>query len=371
MRFLLRLYVERHDTKYRAPVDRALRFVLESQHANGCWPQRHPMTNDSTRDGQPEFPAYDTFNDDVAAQNIDVLLMAYRVLGDERVLEPVRRAMDCFLLLELPPPQRGWSLQYSPDRKPAAARTYEPAGISTKTTAENIAELMNFYALTGDAKYLERVPAALDWLESVRLPESLVLKPNTYPELIAVGSNRPMFVHRRGSNVTNGAYYFDETPKKTITHSKQIREYDTASLRARYRELAALPVEKATAGSPLVTPKATPPERFLPRFFSDLELPLTNLTRPSARDAVSPERVDRLARELNEAGYWPAKLERVSHPYRGPAPREVAPGDFSETEVGDDYDTSPYRSNDAPLGISTRVFVKNLFALVRYVDTTR
>jgi PelA/Pel-15E family pectate lyase len=371
-RLLLRLFVERREPKYRIAVERALRFVLESQHANGCWPQRHPMTKESTRDGQPEYPGYDTFNDDVAAQNIDVLLMAYRVLGDDRVLEPVRRAMDCFLLLELPPPQPGWSLQYSPDRKPAAARTYEPAAVSTKTTAENIAELMNFYALTGDAKYLERVPAALDWLESLRLPGTPAGKPHAYPEFVAVGSNRPMFVHRRGSNVANGAYYFDENPQKTIVHSKQIREYDTAGLRARYRELKALPAAEVSADSALVASKTAPLERFLPRFFTDVDLPLSNLTHPRPKaDAISREHVERLARELDDAGYWPTRLERISHPYRGPSPREVAPGDFSETEVGDAYDTSPYRSDDAPLGISTRAFVKNLFALVRYVDATK
>ena len=193
--------------------------------------------------------------------------------------------MDCFLLLELPPPQPGWSLQYSPDRKPAAARSYEPAAVSTKTTAQNIAELMNFYALTGDAKYLERVPAALDWLESVRLLGTPEDTPHAYPEFLAVGSNRPMFVHRRGSNVANGVYYFDENPQKTIVHSKQIREYDTASLRARYRELRALPAAEVSADSPFVAPKAIPHERFLPRFFTGVELPLSNLThpRPSAR----------------------------------------------------------------------------------------
>jgi PelA/Pel-15E family pectate lyase len=366
-RFLLRLYAARGDEKFRAAAERAVRFILESQHENGCFPQRHPMAEASTKDGQPEFPRYDTFNDDVAAENIDVLLMVFRVLGDASVLEPVRRAMDCFLLLESPPPQAGWSLQYGPDGKPAAARTYEPAGLSTKTTVANIAELMNFYALTGDTKYLEKIPAALDWLESVRLPGTPKGAPAAYPAMVAVGSNRPMYVHRRGSNVTNGAYYFDENPQKTIVHSKQIRELDVEALRARYRELRALPREKATEGSPFLAPPATHGKRALPRFFTNLDLPLSDMTRRTPDEPVSRDHARRLVDEAKRTGYWPTKLERISHPYRGAGPREIAPGDFSETEVGDEWDTSPFRSDDAPIGISTRAYVKNMFALIRFL----
>jgi hypothetical protein len=327
------------------------------------------MTREYLKDGQPAFPGYFTFNDNVAAENIDVLLMVHRGLGDESVLEPIRRAMDCFLLLELLPPQPGWSLQYGPDLKPAAARTYEPVGLSTTTTERNVAELLNFYPLTGEAKYLERAPAALDWLESVRMRETPDGRHAGYPALVTVGSNRPRFVHRRGSNVTNGAYYFDDDPRKTIVHSKQIRNLDVEGLRARHRALLALPVGEATRGSPLLERPATPGKQALPRFFTGRELPMSDMTRRTAsEDSVSPERAITLSETLNDAGYWPTQLERISHPYQGPGPRAIAPGDFSETEVGDDYDTSPYRSGDAPLGISTKAFVKNLYLLVRYVD---
>jgi hypothetical protein len=275
--------------------------------------------------------------------------------------------MDCFLLLEHAAPQAGWSLQYGPDLEPAAARSYEPVGLSTTTTAENVAELMNFYALTGEAKYLERVPSALAWLESVRMQTASDGLPGGYPALVAVGTNRPMFVHRRGSNVTNGEYYFDDNPQKTIIHSKQIRKLDVEGLRARYLELRALKTSEGTRGSPLLEPPSRQGKQALPRFFTGLDLPMSDMTRRKPADPVSPESVARLADELSESGYWPTKLERISHPYRGPGPREIAPGDFSETEVGDEYDTSPFKSDDAPLGISTRAYVRNMSLLVRYV----
>jgi PelA/Pel-15E family pectate lyase len=371
-RFLLRLYVERRDEKYRPAVDRALGFILESQRSNGCFPQRHPMTKEYLRRGQPAFPGYLTFNDDVAAENIDVLLMAYRALGDSGVLRTIRRAMDCFLLLEQKPPQAGWSLQYGPDLKPAAARSYEPVGLSTTTTAENVAEILNFYALTGETKYLEPVPWALDWLESVRMPKTRIDEPNEYPALVALGSNRPMFVHRRGSNVVNGAYYFDEDSRKPIVHSKQIRKLDVEGLRARYLELNAMAPEQATRGSPFLASPATLGKGALPRYFTGLDLPMSDMTRRKApADPVSLEVAMSLTEELNEVGYWPTKLERISNPYRGPGPREVTPGDFSETEVGDQFDTSPYKSENAPIGISTRAYVKNMSKLIGYLDAAR
>jgi hypothetical protein len=196
-------------------------------------------------------------------------------------------------------------------------------------------------------------------------------QPGDYPALVTLRTNKPRFVHRRGSNVTNGAYYFDDNSQQTIIHSKQLRKLDVEGLRARYLTIAASQHAKGPRDSPLFAPKWTHGKENVPRFFTGLELPMSDMTLRLVRVDVSAESAEKLVRELNEAGYWPAKLERISNPYRGPGPREIAAGDFSETEVGDDWDTSPFKSDDAPLGISTRVFVRNLYSLVRYVDTSR
>ena len=79
MQLLLRIYMERRDPRYRAPLDRAIAFVLNSQYANGGWPQRWPHVR-----GYPAYARYITFNDDVAAENIGFLLMVYQSLGDAR-----------------------------------------------------------------------------------------------------------------------------------------------------------------------------------------------------------------------------------------------------------------------------------------------
>ena len=50
---------------------------------------------------------------------------------------------------------------------------------------------------------------------------------------------------------------------------------------------------------------------------------------------------------LNAEGYWPTELKAMSNPYRGDGPRQPAPGDFSQTRVGDETDTSPYHHRQA------------------------
>src|SRR5688572_9111335 len=71
--------------------------------------------------------------------------------------------------------------------------------------------------------------------------------------------------------------------------------------------------------------------------------PLAQLWAPSLSDAVAG---------LNEQGYWPARLGSTSHPFTRQAAREITPGDFSETHVGDETDTSPF-PDQTLTGIST------------------
>ena len=49
--FLLRLYVEKLDSRYKAPVDKAIQFVLDSQYPVGGWPQRFPLRYEFAKNG--------------------------------------------------------------------------------------------------------------------------------------------------------------------------------------------------------------------------------------------------------------------------------------------------------------------------------
>lgn len=353
MQLLLRIYVEKKDRKYRAPLDRAIRFVLDSQFANGGWPQRWPADRN--------FPAYAsliTFNDDVAAENIRFLLMVRQALGDRRVEEPIRRAMNVFVASRQPAPQAGWGLQHTLDLKPAAARSYEPRALATHTTAANIRQLLGFYKLTGETRFLDPIPEALDWLQSVRLAEGQERNGRAFPTFIEIGTNRPLYVHRRGSNVVNGTYYVDYSPEATIGHYSAFRAIDLPKLRRDYEKARATPPAKAAKDSALLAAGLKP----LPRFFVEGDAVGSDL---NAKGGQAPSV---LIGSLNAAGWWPTPLTATSNPYIGSGPKVPPPGDFRTSHVGDSSDTSPYPTQNPVTGISTGTYIANMAVLIRALE---
>jgi PelA/Pel-15E family pectate lyase len=367
-RLLLRMYLEKLDPKYKPALDRAIRFILDSQYPLGTWPQRFPLRYDFSHHGLPDYTSYPTFNDDVAAENIEFLIQCYQTLGDPSLLDPIRRGMHAFVATQLGPPQPGWALQFDHELRPAAARTYEPRALATHTTAQNIGILVRFYRLTGDTKFLARIPDALDWLEAVKLPPALATPQRTHPTFIEVGTNEPLYVHREGSNVVNGRYYADKSPEKTIGHYSSFRRLDVAGLRAMYEEARGMPPAEAVKGSPLVVGAGTMP---LPKYFTVPPAGPTGGTgAPASRRPAGSNGVAALIAALNADGYWLAPLGSNSHPYAGPGSKDPAPGDFSQTQVGDQADTSPFR-DETLKGISTSAFIRNMGVLIQALGVGR
>ena len=134
--------------------------MLDSQYPIGVWPQRFPKAPAADLHGLPDYTSYATFNDDVAAENMDFLLMCYQAFGDERLIDPIIRGMNAFIVTQMGQPQPGWGLQHTLDLLPAAARSYEPKALTTHTTATNLQLLVRFYRLTGETKFLARIPEA-------------------------------------------------------------------------------------------------------------------------------------------------------------------------------------------------------------------
>ncbi|MGH8167436.1 MAG: pectate lyase, partial [Woeseiaceae bacterium] len=54
-KFLLRLYVEKLDPRYKVPLDKAIQFVLDSQYRVGGWPQRYPLSYEFSKPGRPDY----------------------------------------------------------------------------------------------------------------------------------------------------------------------------------------------------------------------------------------------------------------------------------------------------------------------------
>jgi PelA/Pel-15E family pectate lyase len=366
---LLRMYLEKRDEHFKAPLERAIRFVLDSQYENGGWPQRFPFVEDAPAlHGRPDYTRYVTFNDDVAGENIKFLLMVWQTLGDQRARDSIDRAMEVFIETQQPAPQAGWGLQHRlTDLQPVGARSYEPDALVTSTTAGNISLMLDFYEWTGDTRFLERIPEAVAWLESVRLDRDEVVMPGReFPTFIEIGSNRALINHRRGSNVVNGEYYQDHDPAKAIAHYSQWRALDLDKLRSRFKRMQALAPDDAQAGSPLNKQA----DFVLPDFFTTRSIEVSDLNSNAGEGPITrPDfgKVANLVEGLNADGYWPTPLTAVSNPYIGDGPADPAQGDFSATLVGDASDTSPYVTDNPKIGISTGTFIQNMSALMQVV----
>ena len=351
--FLLRLYVEKLDPRYKPAIDRAIQFVLDSQYPAGGWPQRFPLRYEHGKDGHPDYTHYMTFNDDVAWENVSFLIQCYQVLGDSRLLDAITRGMNFFLLTQQGQPNPGWALQYTTDLKPTAARTYEPLSLSTITTSDNIEHLLDFYRFTGDTRYLARIPEALDWLDRLRLKKSYP-EGYTHPEFIELQTNRALFIHRRGSNVVNGKYYFDYDERKPLGHYAPYRTLDVPGLRKAYEALLREDRETMLKRSPLASGKGIVE---LPRYFaSRYGAPANSSIDEQARKSIA---------SLNEQGYWPAQLTQTSYPFRGHGSEKITPGDFASTYVGDESDTSPFPAPPGTMAISTAEYLRNMNVLIQ------
>ncbi|MGC3963404.1 MAG: pectate lyase [Rhodocyclaceae bacterium] len=411
--FMLRMYLEKKDARFLAPLNRAIDFVVKSQFAGGVadggWPQRWPPYDGAVLTMNPPNPSqlpvgafsgmedgdytrFVTFNDDVAGENIKFLLLCVIGLGRTDLIAPVGRAMECMRRMQQPAPQAGWGLQHlsvdtngRPAGAPAAARSYEPRGLATHTTQTNVRQLFNYFLITGDRKYLARVPEAIAWLETCRLPADAaainpLLAKRSHPTFVELGTNEARYVHRYGSNIHNGAYYVDKDLRNTPSHYSAGRNIDVAALQKTYDRYSAMTdaqIAEMVKGSPL---KATA-ARALPKYFSIREVDFPDLFEGAvmATPTVTADAASTLVTSLGDKNYWLTAIPAVTNPYRGNGPTTAYKGaEYMSKHVGDIYDTSPYDpqdpplvspyvKKDRPLGISTSHFVSNLGKLIAFV----
>lgn len=363
-KFLLRIYVEKYDPKFLPALEKAINFVLESQYPIGGWPQRYPLMNNHPFQGKEDYSSFITLNDNVIPEAIDFLLQCYQVLGIPGLKEPIYRAMNVIILLQQGKPFPGWSDQYTvADLKPAHARSYEPKGISAPTTVRGIRLLMNYYSLTGDSKFLAGIPDALDYLDSQRLPESEVAKwgrktsdPDAFlvARFINPDNGLPQYVHREGSNIFNGRYYHNQDISNTIGHYSSAAWVNTKALRAQYEELCKIPVEELVKNSPLVSKDLVPLQEYY-------------TVRPSIK--VEDEMVKGIIKAQNEEGCWLSPMRNTSNPYKAGADTTPSKAtEYASTNVGDEYDTSPYRyTGGDQMVISTSDYISKMSSLISYI----
>jgi len=350
-RFLLRMYLEKLDPAFKPALDKAIAFILESQYPLGGWPQRYPLKDDYT--------SHYTFNDNVIAGNLEFLIDCYATLGGERFLDPIRRAMNFYLLTQQGDPQPGWAQQYDEKLQPASARNYEPAAIVTGQTYDNIRMLMKFYRYTGDRRFLTRIPDAIAWLEQVRLPDSLTNGgKRTHPFFVEIGTNRPLWAHRSGSGVYDGKYWVDYNTDDLYGYGDNT-VIGVNYLKDEYNALLALPIDQVTQDSPLkigqVPLKDTGKHYFAKK-------------APAPNGKVDEATIREIIKGLDSQGRWLSKHEWISDPYTV----DAASGQGSNTAMHSDPVSAEWILDPSDSDyISVAVYIKNMRSLLAYLASRK
>jgi hypothetical protein len=236
------MHIDQHLEFKNEPIHEAAKFALDSllkaQYPNGAWPQRFsappkaedfPVIKANFPESWPRtwpnenYMSYYTLNDNAQADVIDVMFEAAEIYKDSRYFDAGRRGGDFLILAQMPDPQPAWAQQYNAQMQPAWARKFEPASVTGGESQGAIRILMAVYRQTGDKKYLEPIPRALDYLKRSELPNGRI------PRFLELKTNRPLYFTRQYELV----YTADDLP----THYSFIGTSNVDRLRAEYERL--------------------------------------------------------------------------------------------------------------------------------------
>ncbi len=348
-RFLLRIYLEKRDETIKTALEKVIDFILTSQYADGGWPQRYPLRYDFIKNGKPDYTSLFTFNDDVIWENIHFLVQCYQHLSKEDYTDAITRGMDFYLLTQHS--SGGWAQQYDMNLNPTGARSYEPLALLPSTTYKNAMLLLRFYELTGDLKYIDGIPGAIEWLELTTLPQDASEGGRyTHPTFVEPGTNKALYVHRKGSNVIYGHYYYDDHDTLLLGHYSGKGKIDLDGLKKQYDKLATNAARKAAS------------ELFMDeKMYFDL-----NLNRQG--HIHDEQEILEIIQGLDENGRWLTTGAMISHPYNGDGQNQESTDKYATTHVGDKTDTSPYRDLTDQEYISTRLYINNMRLLINYLN---
>ena len=225
------------DKQVREALEYAIAGVLKAQYPNGAWPQgfdrelktnnlkiqnaAYPSTWPREWPGAGQYWFRYTLNDGALMSMIDAMLD----IGDARCRAAAERAGNFLLLAQMPEPQPAWAQQYDFDMHPSWARKFEPAAVSGGESQGALRSLLLLYRETGNPKYLEPIPRALDYLRRSRLSDGKLAR------FYELRTNKPL--------------YFTKDYELTYDDSDTPQHYafkvadDTDAIRREYEQLKA------------------------------------------------------------------------------------------------------------------------------------
>lgn len=182
-----------------------LNKFVDAQYPNGAWPQRFTEASvvASPQIRKANFPLkwnrkyekssyaeFYTLNDGTIVDLINLMLFAHEIYKDQRWLDCAKKGGDFLLMAQLPEPQPGWAQQYNHNMQPAWARKFEPPSITGGESQGVINLLMTLHEQTGEIKYLQPVQRAINYYESLLLPDGRLAR------FYEMGTDRPLYFSR-------------------------------------------------------------------------------------------------------------------------------------------------------------------------------
>jgi PelA/Pel-15E family pectate lyase len=136
-----------------------------------------------------EYWNYYTLNDGLAGSVAETLIVAAEIYGDEKYAGALTRLGDFLVRAQMPAPQPAWCQQYNYAMQPMWARKFEPPAITASESQDVMRALIEIARHTGQHKYLEPIPAAIDYLQ-----RGCLLPDGKLARFYELKSNRPLYM---------------------------------------------------------------------------------------------------------------------------------------------------------------------------------
>lgn len=210
--YLITAYKKTGNTAYLKAAEKGIDYMLAAQYANGGWPQYYPnkalYRSEITYNDNAMISVLDILQDIVTgSNNFDRVNASY--LPEAK--KAIEKGLDCILKTQVK--QNGkltiWAAQYDKDTlRPAKARAFEPASLSTGESVGIVRFLMRFKHPSAEIK--AAVTSAINWFEANQI------KGYKFAELVDPKSNIKNRALVKDSNAVVWARFYDLDNNKPI-----------------------------------------------------------------------------------------------------------------------------------------------------------
>lgn len=218
---LVKAYKATQNKAYLAAAEKGLAYLFKAQYKNGGWPQYYP--------DQSTYRAEITFNDDAMIDVLNIMLDIVTQTNDFELVDQanIAKAAQAFnngiaCILKTQVIQNGkpsiWAAQYDQNTlKPAKARAFEPASLSTSESVGIVRLLMRINQPTAAIK--AAITHAVNWFNKSKIvgykfdqfpdrkDKGLIADPNSiiWARFYDLETNQPLFGDRDNTVYKNVA----------------------------------------------------------------------------------------------------------------------------------------------------------------------